>query len=189
MSDRLQVTHAEPRRDHVRYPRLCPRRELAGFWHVHHVRLLDGVRIGCVVRGGLNVPEDPFKRELRKWVFGSDDFPRPMVAMAEGSDRTRHQSTSRRLKAVSVDEILNAVSSHHDVEAESYARFRSQAPGRDIAAWLYRKWTGATLRELGPYFGLSGVDSVSNLVRRAEKSSLGHESGCEQQRKLNQVYA
>ena len=121
------------------------------------------------VRDGLHTPEDPFKRELRKWVFGSDDFLRRMVAMAEGSDRNRHQSTSRRLKAVSVEEILDSVASYYDVDAESYAMFRSQAPGRDMAAWLCRKWTGATLRQLGPFFGLSGVDSVSNLVRRAEK--------------------
>ena len=121
------------------------------------------------VRDGLNVSEDPFKRELRKWVFGSDDFLRRIVALAEGSNRNRHQSTSRRLKTISVDEILQAVASHHEVEAESYAQFRSQAPGRDMAAWLCRKWTGATLRELGPCFGLAGVDSVSNLVRRAEK--------------------
>jgi hypothetical protein len=34
-----------------------------------------------------------------------------------------------------------------------------------MAAWLCRRWTGATLAELGP----AGTDSVSNLVRRAEK--------------------
>ena len=120
------------------------------------------------VRDGLNVPEDPFKRELRNWVFGSDDFLRRMVALAEGSNRSRHQSTIRRLKTVSVPEILTAVASHYDVVPTDYASFRSQAPGRDMAAWLCRKWTGATLRELGPYFGLGGIDSVSNLVRRAE---------------------
>jgi hypothetical protein len=50
-----------------------------------------------------------------------------------------------------------------------YAVFRSLAAGRDMAAWLCRRWTGATLAELGPSFGLTGTDRVSNLVRRAEK--------------------
>ena len=63
-----------------------------------------------------------------------------------------------RLKTVRVDEISDAVASYHDVEAKSYAKFRSQSPGRDMAAWLCRKWTGATLRELGSHFGLSGID-------------------------------
>ena len=62
-----------------------------------------------------------------------------------------------------------AVANYHDVNAEDYKRLRCQAPGRDMAAWLCRKWTGATLRTLGPHFGLEGVDSVSNLVRRAEQ--------------------
>ena len=97
------------------------------------------------VRDGLHVAEDPYKRELRSSVFGSEDFLRTMVALAEGSDRDRHQSTSRRLKAVSVSAILQAVASQYHVAPEDYARFRSQEPGRDMAAWLCRKWTGATL--------------------------------------------
>jgi hypothetical protein len=45
--------------------------------------------------------------------------------------------------------------------------------GRDMAAWLGRRWTGATLGELGPAFGLTGTDSVSNLVRRAQQRFKG----------------
>ncbi len=67
-----------------------------------------------------------------------------------------------------MDEILRATASHHGVDASQYAVFRSSAAGRDMAAWLCRRWTGATLAELGPSFGLTGTDSVSNLVRRAE---------------------
>lgn len=121
------------------------------------------------VRDGRTTPEDPFKRELRKWVFGSEDFLRRMIAIADGGDRKRHESTSRRLQSVSVDEILNATAEYHGVKPTDYAKFRSQASGRDMAAWLCRRWTGATLSDLGPAFGLAGVDSVSNLVRRAEK--------------------
>lgn len=123
------------------------------------------------VREGLTNREDPFKTELRKWVFGSEDFLRRMIANAEGGDRKRHQSTSRRLRSVGVDEIIQAVADQHDVTSEDYSRFRSQAPGRDMAAWLCRRWTGATLAQLGPYFGVDGEGSVSNLVRRAEKRS------------------
>jgi hypothetical protein len=121
------------------------------------------------VREGIHSPEDPFKHELREWVFGSEDFLRRMIAMAEGASLSRHQSTSRRLKSVSVDKILEAVASYYGVSKEDYAKFRSQTAGRDMAAWLCRKWTGATLGDLGPSFGLLGVDSVSNLVRRATK--------------------
>jgi len=40
-----------------------------------------------------------------------------------------------------------------------------------VQTWLLGcvdSWTGVTLRELGPAFGLTGTDSVGNLVRRAE---------------------
>jgi len=73
-------------------------------------------------------PVDPFKQQLREWVFGSEDFLRRMIALAEGGDRHRHESTIRRVHAV-------------------------------------------TVRELGPAFGLTGTDSVSNLVHRAEQQS------------------
>jgi len=92
-----------------------------------------------------------------------------MIALAAGSNRNPHQSTRRRLHSVSVEAILQAVATDHHARVAGDARIRGLAPGRDMAAWLCRKWTGATLRELGPHSGLSGTDSVSNLVRRAEK--------------------
>ena len=95
------------------------------------------------VKEGLASPDDPFKQELREWVFGSEDFLRRMVALAEGTDRHRHESTSRRLHSVSVEEILEATASQHGVAASQYAKFRSSAAGREMAAWLCRRWTGA----------------------------------------------
>ena len=121
------------------------------------------------VKAGLAEKPDPFREELREWVFGSEDFLRRMVALAEGSHPHRHQSTSRRLRTVGVQEILSVTASEHGVERSDYTGFRSPAAGRDMAAWLCRRWTGATLAELGPAFGLDGTDSVSNLVRRAEQ--------------------
>jgi len=91
-----------------------------------------------------------------------------MVSLAEGSDDHRHRSTIRRIKSVSAEEIITATTAAHKVDAAEYAMFRSDAAGRDMAAWLCRRWSGATLKELGPWFGLEGTDSVSNLSRRAE---------------------
>ncbi len=81
-----------------------------------------------------------------------------MVALAEGDDPHRHQSTSRRLRTVRVKDILSVTSMEHGVEPLDYAGFRSSAAGRDMAAWLCRRWTGATLAELGPAFGLDRAD-------------------------------
>ena len=72
------------------------------------------------------------------------------------------------MKSVSAEELIAATASAHGVSSSEYAKFRSTAAGRDMAAWLRRRWSGATLRDLGPQFGLDGTDSVSNLVCRAE---------------------
>ncbi len=45
---------------------------------------------------------------------------------------------------------------------------RSRSRPRELAAWLGRRWSGATLKELGSWFGVEGTDSVSDLARRAE---------------------
>ena len=47
--------------------------------------------------------------------------------------------------------------------------FRSGAAGRDMAAYLCRRYTSATLRELSERFGLSHPDSASDLIRRGAK--------------------
>jgi chromosomal replication initiation ATPase DnaA len=64
-----------------------------------------------------------------------------------------------------VEEIIHATAREHGVEASDYATFRGRAAGRDMAAWLCRRWTGVSLEK----FGVEGIGSVSNLVRRAEQ--------------------
>ena len=140
---------------------------LAYCWMPNHIHAL------------IQTPEPNLARGMQHWLsgyanwyakrIGSEDFLRRMVALAEGTSRHRHESTSRRLRSVSVEEVLAATASQHGLQPSQYAAFRSQAAGRDMAAWLCRRWTGAALAGLGPSFGLTGTDSVSNLMRRAKK--------------------
>lgn len=48
--------------------------------------------------------------------------------------------------------------------------------GQDLAVYLAHRRTTSTLRELATVFGLSHPDSVSNLIRRAEKAISGSKS-------------
>ena len=123
-----------------------------------HVSERNHLAVSLRAVGGLHT--NPFQDELRECVFGSEDFLRRMVALAEGDDPHRHQSTSRRLRTVSVKEILSVTSMELGVEPLDDVGIRSSAAGRDMAAWLCRCWTGATLAELGPAFGLDGTDSA-----------------------------
>jgi chromosomal replication initiation ATPase DnaA len=58
----------------------------------------------------------------------------------------------------------------YNVSAAEYRGFRSGAGGRDIAAYLCRRYTTATLAELSACFGLGHPDSSSDLIQRAKKS-------------------
>jgi chromosomal replication initiation ATPase DnaA len=65
--------------------------------------------------------------------------------------------------------VVAAVADYYGVPLQSYRQRRSRDSSRDLAAWLARTMTAATMRELMDLFGLSHPDSVSNLVRRAER--------------------
>jgi len=62
------------------------------------------------------------------------------------------------------------VANYFGENVEAYRQRRSSAAGRDLAAYLAHRRTTATLRELTEAFGLTHPDSVSNLIRRAEKA-------------------
>ncbi len=51
-----------------------------------------------------------------------------------------------------------------------------------MAAWLCRRWTGATLTELGSAFGLRGSGSVSNLSGEPHRGTGNHHLGTAGQR-------
>ena len=94
----------------------------------------------------------------------------------------------RRTKALSAHQIIGIVAEHYAVDARGYGEFRSPAGGHDLAAYLCRRYSGATLRELSIEFGLLHPDSSTNLVRRAKarlKDSAELRKQCEQiERKL-----
>jgi chromosomal replication initiation ATPase DnaA len=67
-----------------------------------------------------------------------------------------------------LDHVLQVVARHYGVDQASFAVKHSKAASRDVAAWLARRVTTATLRELTAPFGLGHPDSVRNLIRRAD---------------------
>ena len=106
----------------------------------------------------IQTPEPKLTGGMQHWLSG--------YAIAQ-----RHESTIRRVHAVTVTEVLEAIASHHGVDRLKYAFFRSAAPGRDKAAWLCRRWTGVALWESGLTFGLNGTDSISNPISRSQQQS------------------
>jgi len=83
---------------------------------------------------------------------------------------------------------LGIVAEHYSVDASGYREFRSPAGGRDLAAYLCRRYSGSTLRELSIEFRFSHPDGSANLERRAKaklQDSAELRKQCEQiERKL-----
>ena len=83
------------------------------FWQAANGRSNAESAYRKYVKEGLLEKEDPLKESLREFVFGSEDFLRRMVAMAEGTNQHRHRSASRRLKTIDIATFLSTTARIH----------------------------------------------------------------------------
>lgn len=122
-----------------------------------------------VEAGVVEPPENPLRDAAYGWLLGSQEF---VERMRERLRRPRHEDevpAARRLACVDPKEVLSAVCRYYGISGEDLRRRRSGHLGRDVAAWLARRLTTATLRELSEPLGLSHPDSVRNLTRRVDR--------------------
>ena len=91
-----------------------------------------------------------------------------MVRLANDDETSQDIRKSTR----SIETVIAATAKEYDVDPGDYAGFRSRAGGRDVAAYLCRRYTTATLAELSKYFGPSHRGSSGDLVRRTKRARL-----------------
>jgi hypothetical protein len=120
------------------------------------------------VKEGLTGQSDNAIDRLKDWGNGSEEFLRKLVQMADREELSSDTSRIVRKSQLSVDQVLQATAAEYGVEKEDCRGFRSAAAGRDIAAYLCRRYTTATLAELSEAFGLSHRDSSGDLAKRAK---------------------
>lgn len=89
--------------------------------------------------------------------------------LAEGGDRERNERLVGGTSIFTVDDVLRATSEAYGVVVEEYQGFRSGAGGRNLSAYLCRRYSTATLAELSERFGLKHPDSSSDMVKRAKR--------------------
>ena len=126
------------------------------------------------VEAGLNdPPTNPLQAAWEGWLLGSEAFLKEIKRAFSGVSQPDQVPAARRLSALDPLEVIQAVATHYGVPARLYRQRRSTAAGRDLAAYLAHRRTTATLRDLAEPFGLRHPDSVSNLIRRAERALAG----------------
>ena len=114
-------------------------------------------------------PPNPLDAAQEGWLLGSDEFTTRIKRLLKQPKHDDEVPQWKRLHLSAVD-VVAAVAAYYDVAVEAYQVRRSQAAGRELAAYLARRRTTATLRDLAALFGLGHPDSASNLIRKAGRS-------------------
>ncbi len=83
--------------------------------------------------------------------------------------------------------VYEAVLSHYGQSADALTRRGARDHCRGLAAYLARRSTDATLRQVAMDLGLSRADSVPNLTRRIEKSLASSPALCDDLRAIEEA--
>ncbi len=75
---------------------------------------------------------------------------------------------ARQLAGLDPKRIFAAIAAFYGLDDAALSRRHDSHLARANAAWLCRRYTEASLRELAKWLGLSRADSVPNLTRRLE---------------------
>ena len=126
---------------------------------------------GRFVQQGLTEPpENPFRNATFGWLLGSQAFVDRIRERMQPPRFDDDVPRARRISNLEPATVIAAVADHYGISPASFQRRRSGDNRRDVAAYLARRLTTATLRELAGVFGLTHPGSVSNLLRRAENT-------------------
>ncbi len=121
-----------------------------------------------VERGLNDPPPSPFRDAFGGWVLGSERFLSRLRNLASSIQSQPPVAEARQLSGLDPKRIFAAVTSFYGLDDAALARRHDPHLARAVAAWLCRRHTEASLRELAAPLGLSRPDSVPNLTRRIE---------------------
>ena len=114
-------------------------------------------------------PESPFQQAAHGWLLGSQAFVDKIRREMKPPRFADEIPRVRALEGVDFRIVFAAVSDFYQVDQAIFAQRGDGHIARAAAAWLSRRLTTATLRDLSGPLGLSRPESVSNLTRRMER--------------------
>ena len=121
------------------------------------------------VEAGLtDPPPSPFREAFGGWILGSERFLARLRSLAGPIASNPPLAEARQLAGLDPKRIFAAVADFYGLDGASLSRRHDPHLARAVAAWLCRRHTEASLRELAEWLGLSRADSVPNLTRRLE---------------------
>ena len=126
-----------------------------------------GVRPLCGAGLGPSAPS-PFRDAFGGWVLRSERFLARLRSLASSIQSNPPVAEARHLAGIDPKRDFAAVRDFYGLDEAALSRRHDPHVAPAVAAWLCRRHTEASLRELAVWLGLSRADSVPNLVRRIE---------------------
>ena len=122
------------------------------------------------VTAGLSEPlVSPFSSVWQGLAIGSEEFIAQVKRRLTGSNSATEAISPKRLAGLDRQTIYKAVLSYYERPDEALGKRGDRDWPRAVAAYLARRCTDASLRELAADLGLTRADSVPNLTRRVER--------------------
>ena len=139
----------------------------------HGGRDPPGAYVRFVEAGLADPPLSPFREAIGGWILGSERLVSRLRVLAGAVRSNPPIPEARQLAGLDPQRIIAAVAEFYGLEGSSLSRRGDLHLARPVAAWLCRRHTEASLRELADWPGLSRADSVPNLTRRLERRLKG----------------
>lgn len=117
-------------------------------------------------------PVNPFRSAAHGWLLGNDKFVNKIRRKIRDPQNADEVPTAKRLRGLELAGVLEAVARHYKVSVEQLAKARRGDVTRAVAAWLARRYTSATRREISTALGLGHPDSAGNMVRRIQRERV-----------------
>jgi putative transposase len=127
-----------------------------------------GAYVRFVEAGLTDPPPPPFGEAFGGWILGSERFVARLRSLAGPIRSNPPAPEARQLAGLGPKRIFAAVAEFYGLDGSSLSRRHDPHLARAVAAWLCRRHTEASLRQLAEWLGLSRADSMPNLTRRLE---------------------
>ena len=114
-------------------------------------------------------PKNPLAEAAHGWLLGSQAFVDRIRREMKPPRFADEVPRARTLEAVDPESVFETVTDDYHVDPVLLACRGDGHIARAVAAWLARRLTTATLRELAGPLGLGRPESVSNLTRRVDR--------------------
>ena len=114
-------------------------------------------------------PANPFDHAVDGWILGSESFVTWLKERVGMQQSPIDVPQMRRFITVELEELLSRVSKHFRIPAEHLTRRGARHISRSVFAWLSRKYTRATRKQLAQLLNLKHPDGVSPLIRKVEQ--------------------